>query len=182
MLKIIDDGGPLSAPLHTAHVNARWGDLDADGHVNNATILAYVEEARMQWSASLALQQCAPGLMSVVAGQACTYHAPIGYPTRLAVTVRCGHIGNSSVGLVFDLRDAGDGSLSNGPNSDPNNGLGGLPNSLPNNLPNSRSNNAPDRRHYATAAITWVWVDRLDKRPRPMPTALRTACTAAFHT
>ncbi|MFC4276551.1 acyl-CoA thioesterase [Achromobacter aloeverae] len=145
MLKIIDDGNPLSAPLHTAYVDVRWGDLDADGHVNNATLLGYAEEARMQWSAALALGRSAPGLMSVVASQACSYRAPVGYPARLAVTLRCGHVGNSSVGLVFDLRDAAD-----------------------------------ERVAYARAAITWVWVDRGDKRPRPMPSVLRAACTAAF--
>ncbi|WP_179284001.1 acyl-CoA thioesterase [Bordetella genomosp. 10] len=145
MLKIIDDGGALSAPLHTAHLDVRWGDLDADGHVNNATLLAYVEEARMQWSGALGLQRSAPGLMSVVASQACTYRMPVGYPARLAVTLRCGHVGNSSVGLVFDVVDAGDGGID-----------------------------------HARAAITWVWVDREDKRPRPMPPALRAACLAAF--
>ncbi|WP_233238030.1 thioesterase family protein [Bordetella sp. LUAb4] len=168
MLKIIDDGGPLSAPLHIAHVNVRWGDLDADGHVNNATLLAYVEEARMQWSGRLALQRCAPALMSVVVSQACTYHAPIGYPTCLAVTLHCGHIGNSSVGLIFDLRDTGDAGQNGGRTGDSNGDS------------NKDSNGCPDERHYATAAITWVWVDRQDKRPRPMPTALRAACTAAF--
>jgi len=168
MLKIIDDGAALSAALHTAHVNVRWGDLDADGHVNNATILAYVEEARMQWSASLALQRCSPGLMSVVAGQACTYHASIGYPARLAVTVRCGHIGNSSAGLVFEVRDAADG----GPTTGAAAGADGAT--------EGSAHRPAAGRHYATAAITWVWVDRLDRRPRPMPPTLRAACTAAF--
>jgi acyl-CoA thioester hydrolase len=28
----------------------RWGDLDAFGHVNNATYLVYAQEARYEWS------------------------------------------------------------------------------------------------------------------------------------
>ena len=28
----------------------RWGDLDAFGHVNNATYLVYAQEARYTWS------------------------------------------------------------------------------------------------------------------------------------
>lgn len=145
MLKIIDDGGVLSTPLYTARMDVRWGDLDADGHVNNAAILGYAEEARMQWSSALALPQTDPGLISIVAAQCCTYLAPIGYPAQLAVAVLCGHIGNSSVGLVFDVRDA-----------------------------------AGPAMQYARAAITWVWVDRRDKRPRPMPAALRAVCSAAL--
>ena len=31
----------------------RWRDMDAFGHVNNASYLGYVEEARVQWFRSL---------------------------------------------------------------------------------------------------------------------------------
>jgi acyl-ACP thioesterase len=31
----------------------RWGDLDAFGHVNNATYLIYAQEARFAWSKML---------------------------------------------------------------------------------------------------------------------------------
>lgn len=145
MIQISDDGRAVSAPLHIAYVDVRWGDLDADSHVNNTTILRYVEEARVQWSQALALRTSAPELMSVVANMTCTYREPVGYPARLAVSLRCGHIGNSSLGLLFHVADAEDSD-----------------------------------RTYATASVTWVWVDRSDKRPRPMPARLREVCVAAF--
>ena len=34
-------------------MDVRWRDLDAFNHVNNATFLTYLEEARLQWLESL---------------------------------------------------------------------------------------------------------------------------------
>lgn len=145
MMHITDDGCAESAVLHTVGIDVRWGDLDADGHVNNTTMLRYVEEARMQWATALALETAAPDLMSVVANMTCTYLMPVGYPASLTVSTRCGHLGNSSTGLLFDINDAANADIC-----------------------------------YAAASITWVWVGRKDKRPRPMPARLREICAAAF--
>lgn len=34
---------------HTAEIQVRWSDMDALGHVNNATYLTYLEQARIQY-------------------------------------------------------------------------------------------------------------------------------------
>lgn len=105
MLKLIDDGNPAPPVLHASRIAVRWGDQDADGHVNNATVLQYLEEARMQWVARLGLAESAPGLTPVVASLACEYVQPIGYPASLYVGIGCAHLGNSSLQLVFEIRD-----------------------------------------------------------------------------
>jgi acyl-CoA thioester hydrolase len=35
--------------VHEKHIEIRWGDLDAYGHVNNAVYLSYLEAARLEW-------------------------------------------------------------------------------------------------------------------------------------
>ena len=106
MLTIVDDGKPAPPVVFQALVPVRWGDQDADGHVNNVVILRYVEEARMQWARALALHDAVPPMMSVVANLACEFLAPIHYPETLAVSIACAHVGNSSVQLLFTLQGA----------------------------------------------------------------------------
>ncbi|SOE46562.1 acyl-CoA thioesterase [Orrella dioscoreae] len=103
MLTIIDDGKPAPAPVFQARIPVRWGDLDADGHVNNTVFLRYVEEARMQWAQALSLAASAPGLTPVVANLACEYLAPLHYPATVIVSIACAHAGNSSLQLLFSL-------------------------------------------------------------------------------
>lgn len=111
MLKIIDDERETPRAVYSALVDVRWSDLDADGHVNNVAVLRLVEEARMRWANALELGRCSPGLLSVVAGLACEYRAPILYPASVRVDIGCSHLGNSSIGLAFELIDAGDETL-----------------------------------------------------------------------
>lgn len=106
MLKLIHDDLPLPPASFTLRLSTRWGDLDADGRINNVTILRYVEEARMQLAERLALPSAAPTMMPVVAGLGCVFHAPIGYPSELVIGVGCSHLGRSSVGLTFEITDA----------------------------------------------------------------------------
>jgi acyl-CoA thioester hydrolase len=35
--------------VHQKHIEIRWGDLDAYGHVNNAVYLSYLEAVRLEW-------------------------------------------------------------------------------------------------------------------------------------
>jgi len=51
------DGHPT---LFSIGIATRWSDMDADNRINNLIILRYAEEARMQWAASLGLDELAP--------------------------------------------------------------------------------------------------------------------------
>jgi acyl-CoA thioester hydrolase len=75
----------------------RWGDLDAFGHVNNATYLIYAQEARYAWSKMLEM---------VVARAEVDFVAPI-YTGDfyLDVEIWVNMIGNSSFGLTYEMKN-----------------------------------------------------------------------------
>ena len=75
----------------------RWGDLDAFGHVNNATYLIYAQEARYEWSKMLEM---------VVARAEVDFIAPI-YTGDIYIDIEIwvNKIGNSSFGLTYELKN-----------------------------------------------------------------------------
>jgi acyl-CoA thioester hydrolase len=75
----------------------RWGDLDAFGHVNNATYLVYAQEARFAWSKMLEM---------VVARAEVDFIAPI-YTGDIYIDVEIwvNKIGNSSFGLTYEMKN-----------------------------------------------------------------------------
>ena len=75
----------------------RWGDLDAFGHVNNATYLVYAQEARYAWSKMIEM---------VVARAEVDFIAPI-YAGDIYIDVEIwvNKIGNSSFGLTYEMKN-----------------------------------------------------------------------------
>jgi acyl-CoA thioester hydrolase len=75
----------------------RWGDLDAFGHVNNATYLVYAQEARFAWSKMIEM---------VVARAEVDFIAPI-YVGDIYIDVQIwvNKIGNSSFGLTYEMKN-----------------------------------------------------------------------------
>ena len=75
----------------------RWGDLDAFGHVNNATYLVYAQEARFAWSKMIEM---------VVARAEVDFIAPI-YTgdIYLDIEIWVHSIGNSSFGLTYEMKN-----------------------------------------------------------------------------
>ncbi len=57
--------------VFSIETEVRWRDLDAFGHVNNASYLGYIEEARVRWFKSMstdwANETSAPILAAVTA-------------------------------------------------------------------------------------------------------------------
>ena len=75
----------------------RWGDLDAFGHVNNATYLIYAQEARFAWSKMIEM---------VVARAEVDFIAPI-YVGDIYIDVEIwvNKIGNSSFGVTYEMKN-----------------------------------------------------------------------------
>jgi len=75
----------------------RWGDLDAFGHVNNATYLVYAQEARFAWSKMIEM---------VVARAEVDFLAPI-YEgdIYLDIEIWVNKIGTSSFGVTYEMKD-----------------------------------------------------------------------------
>jgi acyl-CoA thioester hydrolase len=75
----------------------RWGDLDAFGHVNNATYLIFAQEARYAWSKMIEM---------VVARAEVDFVAPI-YTGDIFIDVEIwvNKIGNSSFGVTYEMKN-----------------------------------------------------------------------------
>jgi acyl-CoA thioester hydrolase len=75
----------------------RWGDLDAFGHVNNATYLVYAQEARFAWSKMIEM---------VVARAEVDFLAPI-YEgdIYLDIEIWVNKIGRSSFGVTYEMKN-----------------------------------------------------------------------------
>jgi len=75
----------------------RWGDLDAFGHVNNATYLVYAQEARFAWSKMIEM---------VVARAEVDFIAPI-YTGEfyLDIEIWVDKIGTSSFAVTYEMKN-----------------------------------------------------------------------------
>lgn len=83
---------------HPAEV--RYGDLDPQGHLNNAKHLTYFEQARVQYVVNLGLfgkDQSFMEIGFIVADIHITYHAPVHWGDPIKVGVRTAKIGNKSM-------------------------------------------------------------------------------------
>ena len=75
----------------------RWGDLDAFGHVNNATYLVYAQEARYEWSKMIEM---------VVARAEVDFLAPIYQgDIYLDIEIWVNKIGTSSFGVTYEMKN-----------------------------------------------------------------------------
>lgn len=105
------DGSRLHVPIQL-----RWGDLDAFNHVNNATMLRLLEEARIRafWAPTDGTDDAPPtavvttgrdaGVIMLVARQEIDYLAPVPYRrTPLDVQMWFGKLGGSSVDVCYEV-------------------------------------------------------------------------------
>ena len=62
------------------HIAVRWGDMDAMGHVNNATYFRYMETARIDWFRSIGCVPDAQGEGPVIVNAFCNFYRQFEYP------------------------------------------------------------------------------------------------------
>ena len=83
-------------PFHH-RAKTRWRDLDAFGHVNNATFLSYIEDARItffkRWSINLSEKSL------IVASVKINYIKQLMHPSNFIIGQRVSRLGNKS----FDI-------------------------------------------------------------------------------
>lgn len=101
---------PVTAPpaVFVASLAVRWRDLDAFNHVNNATYLTYLEEARLQWLRHVPGPWFDAQSMPVLAASEINYRQPIEWPAQLAVELHCPRVGNTSLTVAHRIVDAND--------------------------------------------------------------------------
>jgi acyl-CoA thioester hydrolase len=98
--------------LHTSLCPIRWGDMDAQGHVNNTVYFRYMEQARIEWLERFGWPGSSSDPMVIVTvNAACTYLLPLTYPAAVETRVFASKPGRSSVETWYEMRVAGDDVL-----------------------------------------------------------------------
>ena len=92
----------------------RYGDLDPQGHVNNAKYLTYFEQARIYYLIQLGLFSVDQSFMEVgviVADVHITFHSPARYGNPLKVGVKTTKLGNKSMTVEQCVMDGRTGEV-----------------------------------------------------------------------
>lgn len=97
---------PATRVLARVPIAVRWRDLDAYNHVNNATFLTYLEEARLVWLASIEGEWRTADFSPVLAASQVNFRDQIEWPAELLVDVACEKLGNSSLTLAHRITSA----------------------------------------------------------------------------
>jgi acyl-CoA thioester hydrolase len=95
-------------------IEVRYGDLDPQGHVNNAKYLTYFEQARVHYLIQLGLFSRNQSFMEigvVIADIHIAYHAPTHYDDNIKVGVRTKKIGGKSVVVEQCIMDPDTGEI-----------------------------------------------------------------------
>ena len=95
-------------------IEVRYGDLDPQGHVNNAKYLTYFEQARVHYLIQLGLFSRDQSFMEigvVIADIHIAYHAPTHYQDNIKVGVKTIKLGGKSIVLEQCVMDADTGKI-----------------------------------------------------------------------
>jgi acyl-CoA thioester hydrolase len=93
-------------------VEVRYGDLDPQGHLNNAKYLTYFETGRIQYLVQLGLFKPGNSFLNlgiIMADAQITYKAAVEYGTNVKVGVRIARIGNKSMTSEYVIVNADTG-------------------------------------------------------------------------
>ena len=89
-------------------IEVRYGDLDPQGHLNNARYLTYMEQARINYLKQVGLWDGKSFLdVGIILAEArVTFRAAIQFGCRVQVGVRVTRLGNKSLDMAYRLEDA----------------------------------------------------------------------------
>jgi acyl-CoA thioester hydrolase len=93
-------------------IEVRYGDLDPQGHLNNAKYLTYFETGRIKYLTHLGLFKRGDSFMNIgiiMADAHVTFKAPVEYGTNVKVGVRIARIGNKSMHSEYAILNADTG-------------------------------------------------------------------------
>ena len=68
-----------------ARLPIRWGDMDAMGHVNNASYFRYLETVRIDWMYSIGCVPDPKGEGPVIVNAFCNFYKQLEYPGDIVV-------------------------------------------------------------------------------------------------
>ena len=74
----------------------RWGDMDAMGHVNNASYIRYLETVRIDWMSSIGCLPRPDGEGPIILNAFCTFHRQLVYPGDVLIKMYVSDPGRST--------------------------------------------------------------------------------------
>ena len=89
----------MNTIVFSLDIEVRWRDLVAFNHVNNASYLGYIEEARVRWFKSLSADWAGETAAPILAAITVNYRKPVAWPESLRVQLLADRIGNKSMTL-----------------------------------------------------------------------------------
>lgn len=95
---------------HVYPIDVRFRDIDALGHVNNATVLTFVETARVPYMVAVGMSSAQAhigDIAFIVAHINCNFRRPIFYGQHVEVGTRTVSIGRTSLKLEHRVEAAG---------------------------------------------------------------------------
>jgi acyl-CoA thioester hydrolase len=95
-------------------IEVRYGDLDPQGHLNNAKYLTYFEAARIDYFTHLGLFTPGQSFLDIgviMAEARVIYHAAVQFGTPVKVGVRTSKIGNKSMTVEQNIVHAETGEV-----------------------------------------------------------------------
>ena len=105
---------PMSEFRFYHPIDVRYGDLDPQGHLNNAKYLTYFESGRINYFVHLGLFTPGHSFMDIgviMAEASVTFHAPVHYGMPVKVGVRTSKIGNKSMVVDQNIIHAESGEV-----------------------------------------------------------------------
>jgi len=94
-------------------VQVRYGDVDAQRHVNNAVYFTFMEQARTAYLQHLGLWDGKDfdAIGIILAETRCTFQAPISLETAVRVGVRTIRLGTKSLEMAYTMENAATGQV-----------------------------------------------------------------------
>lgn len=89
----------------------RFRDLDAMGHVNNATFITYLESARLAWWLHTTRRTGLDALDLILARTEIDYRSQLGWGESVEIGVRCASMGSKSFVLEFRMTEPKSGRV-----------------------------------------------------------------------
>ncbi|MCJ7566718.1 MAG: acyl-CoA thioesterase [Anaerolineales bacterium] len=89
-------------------IEVRYGDIDAQRHVNNARHFTYMEQARTKYIKALGFWEGSDfdTIGIILAEQSCRYLSPIQLERDIKVGVRTVRLGEKSIETQYSIQDA----------------------------------------------------------------------------
>ena len=86
-------------------IEVRWGDMDAQGHVNNTVYFTYCESARVELLRKIGFKGKQAGLTEgpTLVHASCDFKKQVVYPAKLDVGLRVERISQRSFKIIYGL-------------------------------------------------------------------------------